>query len=124
MEALIPIPWGQFVFGERAMFRAAEMIYDLPEFVPRHWDLDEHGNKKPNKWRAWSSFQMQGFINKLDIRTFCDLARDAAFHIARLEMHSFGGSPLRHCLGRALMRIPILGEYFVSFTAIELLRPE
>ena len=52
MESLIPIPWAHVIFGERAMFRAAEMIYDLPEFVPRHWDLDERGKKKPNKWRA------------------------------------------------------------------------
>lgn len=52
MEALIPIPWAHVVFGQRAMFRVAEEIYDLPEFVPRHWDLDEVGRKKPNKWRA------------------------------------------------------------------------
>jgi len=45
MEALIPIPWAHVIFGEQAMFRAAEAIYDLPDFIPRHWDLDEHGQK-------------------------------------------------------------------------------
>lgn len=124
MEALIPVPWAHAIFGERAMFRAAEMIYDMPEFVPRHWDLDEQGNKKPNKWRAWSSFQEQGYINKLDIPTFHSLAHEAAFHIARLELHSFGGSPARQFIGRALMRMPIIGEHFVSFAIIELLRPK
>jgi len=124
MEALIPIPWAHVIFGQSAMFRSAEMIYDLPEFVPRHWDLDEQGNKKPNKWRAWSSFKEQGYINELDLRTFQDLARDAGFRVARLELHSFGGSRLRQGLGRMLMRTPLIGEYFVSFAIIELLRSE
>jgi ubiquinone/menaquinone biosynthesis C-methylase UbiE len=124
MEALIPIPWAHVIFGERAMFRAAEMIYDLPDFHPRHWDLDEHGNKRPNKWRAWSSFKEQGYINELDIRAFKSLARDAGFQVARLESHSFGGAPIRRALGRILMAMPIVGEYFVSFAIIELERPK
>ena len=124
MEALVPILWAHVIFGERAMFRTAEMIYDLPEFVPRHWDLDERGNKLPNKWRAWSSFREQGYINQLDIAAFRQLAHDAGFHIARLERHSFGGSRLRQFAGGALMRLPVVGEYFVSYAVIELLRPE
>ena len=124
MAALIPIPWAHVFFGERAMFRTAEMIYDLPEFVLRHWDLDECGNKKPNKWRAWSSFKEQGYINKLAVGTFRHLARDAGFQIARHELHSFGGSRIRQAIGRMLMNTPIVNEYFVSFVIIELLRPE
>ena len=124
MESLIPIPWAHVIFGERAMFRAAEMIYDQPGFVPRHWDLDEHGKKKPNKWRAWSSFKEQGYINELGERRFQDSARRAGFEVARLERHSFGGSRVRQALGRMLMRLPAVGEYFVSFTIIELLRPQ
>lgn len=124
MEVLIPVPWAHVIFGERAMFRAAEMIYDMPQFVPRHWDLDENGRKRPNKWRAWSSFQEQGYINKLDMSTFQDLAHEAGFHIARLKLHSFSGSLTRRVIGRILMHVPIIGEYFVSFATIELLRPE
>ena len=124
MEALIPIPWASVIFGERAMFRAAEMIYDLPEFSPRHWDLDEYGKKKPNKWRAWSSFKEQGYVNELDLHNFKVLANDAGFQVARLDLHSFGGSGIRRTLGRMLMSIPIVGEHFVSFAIIELLRPQ
>jgi len=122
MEALIPIPWAHVIFGEHAMFRAAEMIYDLPEFVPRHWDLDQHGYKKPNKWRAWSSFKEQGYINELDVHTFRRQACDAGFQMARLELHSFGGSHVRRKVGRMLMHVPVVGEYFVSFAIIELAR--
>jgi ubiquinone/menaquinone biosynthesis C-methylase UbiE len=123
MEVLIPIPWAHVIFGEHAMFRAAEAIYDLPEFVPRHWDLDENRVKKPNKWRAWSSFEEQGYINKLGIQTFRQLIHKAGFKINRLELHSFGGSPARQHVSWALMHMPIVGEYFVSFAIIELLRP-
>jgi ubiquinone/menaquinone biosynthesis C-methylase UbiE len=124
MEALVPIPWAHVIFGERAMFRTAEMIYDLPEFVPRHWDLDEHGNKMPNKWCAWSSFNEQSFVNELDIREFEIMARDCGFEVARLERHSFSGSILRQAVGRMLMGLPFLGEYFVSYAIIELVRRE
>ncbi len=124
MEALIPIPWAHVIFGERAMFRAAEKIYDLPEFMPRHWDLDEKGNKKPNKWRAWSSFEEQAFINKLDTKTFQVLAHEAGFEIVRYDLHSFGGSHVRQAIGRMLKSVPLIGEYFVSYAIIELLRPK
>lgn len=123
MEALVPIPWAHVLFGERAMLRAAERIYDHPEFEPRHWDLDEHGRKKPNKWRAWSSFDEQGYINKLDIPAFRKLVAEAGLEVARLERHSFGGSALRRRLGRALMSLPRGGDYFVSYVVVELIRP-
>lgn len=120
MESLIPIPWAHVLFGERAMFRAAEKIYDLPEFVPRHWDLDSCGNKKPNKWHAWSSFEEQGYINRLDIRRFQNLAHKVGFEIVRLDKHSFSGAAIRRLIGRTMMRLPLLGEYFVSYAVIEL----
>jgi SAM-dependent methyltransferase len=122
MEALIPIPWAHVLFGQEAMFRAAERIYDEPSFVPRHWDLDESGRKRPNKWRAWSSFRQQGYINELDIGTFNTLAAACGLVVDRLDLRSFGGSLARRRTGRALMRLPLVGEYFVSYTLVELRR--
>lgn len=122
MESLIPIPWAHVVFGQRAMFRAAQAIYDDPGFVPRHWDLDEAGNKKPNKWRAWSSFAEQGYINELDLKQFRRLVEQSGLRISRLDKRSFGGSAARRALGRGLMSLPLIGEYFLSFAAIELVR--
>lgn len=124
MESLIPIPWAHVLFGQEAMFRAAERIYDLPEFVPRHWDLDEAGKKKPNKWRDWATFQEQGYINEMDLVTFRSLVHKAGLRIERMDMHSFGGSHLRRNVGHMLMNTPLIGEYFCSFVAIELVRPE
>lgn len=122
MEALIPIPWAHFIFGQAAMFRAAERIYDLPEFIPRHWDLDGEGKKKPNKWQAWSSFREQGYINELNTASFKRLAEAAGFHIERFEKHGFAGPKWRLALGRMLMALPLVGDYFVSYVCIEIVR--
>lgn len=123
MESLIPVPWAHVLFGQKAMFRAAERVYDLPEFVPRHWDLDLDGKKRPNKWKQWSSFREQGYINELDIATFRSLAQTAGLKVTRLETHSFGGSTIRRTVAHWLMQLPFIGEYFVSYTVIELTRP-
>lgn len=124
MESLIPIPWAHYLFGQQAMFGAAARIYDSPHFVPRHWDLQLHtGEKKPNKWRAWSSFKEQGYINELDLANFRELVHAAGLRIVRLDMHSFTGSALRRRLGKMLMNMPFIGEHFMSFGAIELVRP-
>lgn len=120
MESLIPVPWAHVLFGETAMFRAAERIYDDSRFVPRHWDLLPDGTKKPNKWCQWSTFAEQGYINELDVPTLKQLVSEAGLRIGRLEQRSFGGSPLRRALGGTLKRMPLVGEYFVSYTVIEL----
>ena len=105
------------------MFRAAERIYDLPSFTPRHWDLDESGHKKPNKWGAWTTFKDQGYINELDLTEFRRLVAESGLRITRLDKHSFNGSAFRRGVGRMLMSTPVIGEYFLSFAAIELMRP-
>lgn len=121
MEALIPIPWAHVLFGQNAMFRTAEAIYDLPAFVPRHWDLDARGQKKQNKWAAWSSFKEQNFINELDVPTFKKLANSAGLNITRLERRSFSSGAAR-AIGSVLKALPILGDYFVNYTLIEMVR--
>ncbi|MEP2734717.1 MAG: class I SAM-dependent methyltransferase [Erythrobacter sp.] len=123
MEALIPIPWAHVIFGEKAMFGAAAAIYDDPDFVPRHWDLDADGNKKPNKWKQWRSFKAQAYVNELDLPTFRKLARTAGFTIDRLETSGFGRSGVKKVVGDAAMALPILGEYATSFTVIALEKP-
>ena len=123
MEALIPIPWAHVLFGERAMFRAAEAIYDLPSFVPRFSDSDESGYKKPNKWRQWSTFKEQGLLT-LTLAEFKRITVAAGFQIRRFEVRSFGGSMLKKTVGNALVKLPLIGEYFVSHVLVELSRRE
>ena len=121
MESLIPVPWAHYLFGERAMFQAAAEIYDHADFVPRHWDLQDNGEKKPNKWKQWSTFEEQGYVNELDVKTFESLATKAGFQIARLQRRSFAGPPWRQAVGKTFMSV--FGEPFVMSTIIELEKP-
>lgn len=123
MEALVPVPWAHYLFGQKAMFRAAAAIYDDPEFVPRHWDLLPDGAKKPNKWKQWDSFAEQGYLNRLDIATFRKLAAAAGLRIDRFERSGFGRSGAKQRVGQALMALPGLGEYVTSYVVIALEKP-
>ncbi len=123
MDSLVPVPWAHVLFGERAMLRTAEKIYRLPEYVPNHWDLDDEGNKIPDKWEGLTSFDELGFLNKLDVSGFRELANNAGFEIVREEPHSFSSSKWREMLGKLLMSTPLIGEYFMSYIIIELRRP-
>lgn len=124
MEALVPLPWAHVFFGEKAMFHTARAIYDTPDFVPRHWDLDEAGKKKPNKWMQWESFAEQGYVNELTIPQFRELADAAGLRIDRLDKSGFGsaGGP-KKWVGDRLMAMPRIGEYFTSYTVIALEKP-
>lgn len=123
MEALIPVPWAHVLFGEKAMFRTAATIYDDPAFQPRHWDLDGAGNKKPNKWKQWQSFEEQAYVNELDLATFCKLTKEAGLRIDRLDKSGFGHAGAKKAIGDALMAIPVLGDYATSYTVIALEKP-
>jgi SAM-dependent methyltransferase len=121
MEALIPVPWAHVLFGERAMFRAAAELYDDAAFVPRHWDLDADGTKKPNKWRQWDRFADQAYVNELDVAGFRRLVRGSGLTVARMDRYGFGrGGGIKQRIGDALMALPVLGEYATSFAVIEL----
>ena len=123
MEALIPLPWAHVIFGEKAMFRTAAAIYDDPDFVPRHWDLDPDGSKKPNKWTQWESFAEQAYVNGLDIARFRKLVHQCGLTVERLDRSGFGQSGVKRAIGRSLMAIPVLGEYATSYTVIALEKP-
>lgn len=123
MDALIPIPWAHHIFGQRALFETCEVLYDDPAFQPRHWDVDAHGNKLPNKWRQWRSFAEQGYINELNTRDFRRMARDAGFSFARYERHGvMSNRPGIAPVTRALCALPGVGALLTSHVIVELRR--
>lgn len=122
MEAMIPIPWAHKIFGERALFRTCERLYDEEEKVLRPWNFDEDGKLLPNKWRAWSSFSDQGYINQLDVGPFKSLARQTGFEVDRFEHITFSALPARDLVAPMLMKMPILNEYLCSYVVGELRR--
>jgi len=121
MNALVPIPWAHRLFGQRALFEAAEALYDHPDFQPRHWDLDDAGQRLPNKWRQWRSFAEQGYVNELSERRFRHLARAAGFVITRYEPHGILSNKRAIApITRALCHVPLAGPSVTSHVLVEL----
>ena len=123
MSGLIPIPWAHVLFGEKALFETAARLYDDPAFVPGPWDLDERGEKLPNKWASATTFREQGYLNELDIPTFNRMVADAGFTVVRQDKRGFGQSGAKRAIGRALLKLPVIDEYFVNYSLIELRKP-
>lgn len=120
MHNLIPLPWAHVLFGERALFEAAERLYDDSSYVPRHWDFDENGERRANSWRNLRSFRDAGYLNQLDIAGFKRLATEGGFTIARLEAMPLGGTGAKRLIGQMLLTVPIVSEYATSFIVAEL----
>jgi ubiquinone/menaquinone biosynthesis C-methylase UbiE len=110
IESLVPLPWAHVVFSEQTLIATCARIYDLLEFTPRWWDLDESGNKKPNKWRYLDQLPD---LNRLTIGKFETVCRRAGLSIERREVVGFGGSRLAR-MTRLLTRLPTVNEFFCS----------
>lgn len=120
IESLVPIPWAHVLFSEKTLIATCTRIYDLPDFTPRAWDLDESGRKRPNKWRNLDRLQD---LNRLGVRRFEGVATGLGFRIGRKEVRGFSGSVLARAT-RPLTGIPWVGELFMSHVVYELVRPE
>ena len=108
METLIRFRLTSYLVNVRC-FTCCRDDYDLPEFVPRHWDLDEHGNKKPNKCALGRS---KSRIASTNLMWAHFNAKRAMLAFRWLGWNSmFGGSRIRRTVGRILMRMPVVGEY-------------
>lgn len=118
IESLVPLPWAHAVFSDRALIDTCARIYDLDEFKPRLWDLDEDGNKKPNKWRDMDELPD---VNKLTMSRFEGICRKIGLHIDRRELHGFAVSGVGK-VTHAFKHVPLLREYFTAYTVYELVK--
>jgi ubiquinone/menaquinone biosynthesis C-methylase UbiE len=110
IESLVPLPWAHIFFSDRVLIETCARIYDMPEFTPRMWDLDEMGNKRPNKWQELDRLPD---LNRLTITRFEEICSRVGLKIDRREVVGFGGSRASR-LTRGLTRFPVLRELFCS----------
>lgn len=115
VESLVPVPWAHVLWSEKALLRTCAAIYDMPEYVPRMWDLDEEGRKRANKWKEMDA--LPG-VNKLSIAAFERLRRRLGIAVHRREIHGFGGRLARFT--RPLCRLPFFREYVTGYVIYEL----
>lgn len=119
INSLVPIPWSHVLFSERVLIETCARIYDLPEFVPKHWDLDQNGNKKANKWRKLNELPD---VNRLTISRFEKTCRRSGFLFERAQVVGFGGSRAAR-FTRVLTCLPWLREFFTSHVVYVLRKP-
>lgn len=110
IESLVPVPWAHVLCSDRELIQTCARIYDLPEFRPRIWDLDEAGRKKPNKWQT---LQALPEVNRLTMREFESLSRDAGLQISSRRLTGFGSSTAAK-LSHPFLAVPYLREFFTS----------
>ena len=65
--------------------------FDMPDYVPRYWDLDEHGNKK-NK--VFTGTRDMGGWNCLTIAKFERLCKQNDLRIVKRLGHHLSGHAL------------------------------
>ncbi len=110
IESLVPLPWAHVFFSDRTLIKTCARIYDLPEFKPRVWDMDEAGRKKPNKWLAMTELPE---VNRLSMAEFEGLCRQLGLRIEERRIRGFGGGALAS-FTHLFTRIPGLREFFSS----------
>jgi SAM-dependent methyltransferase len=116
LATLIPIPWAHVFFPERVLINTCARIYDMPDFEPRHWDRDENGGKKPNKWRTLERIPD---LNRLTMAGFERACGVAGLRVARRKIQGFGGSAAGR-LTNMFTRVPVLREYFCGSVVYEI----
>lgn len=117
VESLVPLPWAHAVFSERTVLRACARIYDMAEFRPRIWDVDEAGNKKPNKWKSMDSLPT---LNKLTLRRFEKICDELGFIYKRREHHPIRSSTLTRMISSVLINVPFAREFITSVAIYDL----
>jgi 2-polyprenyl-3-methyl-5-hydroxy-6-metoxy-1,4-benzoquinol methylase len=64
----MPVPWAHVVFSERTVLRVCRRVYRAPWYVPTMHDMDEKGQKLPDKFL--SEHISLDYLNKLLIRDY------------------------------------------------------
>jgi hypothetical protein len=108
------------VFSDQTIIDACAQVYDMPEYSPRLWDLDEQGNKKPNRWKTLSELPT---LNKLTINRFERLCSELGFVFDRREYCPMASSKLARIISSTMTKLPYMNEFFSSCVIYEIRKP-
>jgi SAM-dependent methyltransferase len=118
--SLVPLPWIHTVFSDQTIIDACAKVYDMPEYSPRLWDLDEAGNKKPNRWNTLKELPT---LNKLSISRFERMCSELGFVFDRREYCPMASSGLANTISSAMVKLPYMNEFFSSCVIYEIRKP-
>lgn len=120
IESLVPLPWAHVFFSDPTLIKTCARIYDMPEFKPRLWDLNDKGQKKPNKWLTMTELPE---VNRLSMAEFERLCGSVGFIIAERRIRGFGGGAVAQ-FTHLFTRVPLLREFFTSSVVYRLRHAE
>lgn len=107
MRSVMPVPWAHVFFSERTVMQASRRVYDSSWYVPRPFELDAEGRRRPDLYAGDSISNT--YLNKFLLRDF-----EAAF--ARSPFDSVVQLlPFNHRLGALMLRRPGLREMFTGY---------
>lgn len=110
IRTLVPLPWAHVFFSEKTLVRTCAKMFDSPGYKPRHWDIDENGRKKPNKWKAMKELPT---VNRLTIKEFERVCSEVGLVF---EKRRFVGFRKGKDAGMNLLaRLPLCREFFCSY---------
>ena len=117
---LVNVPWAHLLLSDAALLRICARVYELAEYRPSFWHLDEHGRKKSNPFGHTDT--LEDYVNKLTSWRFERVSRHVGFKIARREFFPFSGDRAAR-LKRFLASLPFLSDAFSSAVVYELEKP-
>ena len=120
LMSYIPMPWAHVLFSRKTLARTCNRIFHLPEYLPRYWDLDQNGNKLPD--REFRTENLGG-VNRLTVSQFERQMHDAGFRFARREPHRMTGPAPVPTISGLATRLPLLREYFTAYMIYDIEKP-
>lgn len=116
IRRFVPLPWAHVVFSEQVLVETCIRIYNMPEYEPRFWEIDNTGKKKPMHWNEERRLSDLNFLTSAEFERICDRI---GLRIVRREFSGLGG-PRFAAVARALSTVPWLRDFFCGSVVYEL----
>jgi|GEM_PF-1564068 len=116
--SVMPVPWAHMFVSERTLLRACRRVYNAKWYAPTMHDFDEHGNRKPDKYKEDAI--STDYLNKLLIKDFERLFNAANFEY-ETHLQPFGS--VLATWTRVFLRVPVLRECFAGYAWFVLRKP-
>jgi SAM-dependent methyltransferase len=122
LGGVIPIPWCQVLFSEKALIKTVRRIMRRPDYRPTVWDLMEG----IDRWDRVETLRNRPGepLNLLSLRLCRQAMTRSKLRLVRFDVHGFGGRTNRLARSFAfLAKVPIAQELFHSYYTAVLQKP-
>ena len=110
LRSTMPVPWAHVLFGEKTMLKVCRRVYLSEWYKPTLSDLNEKGEKKPNKYTQESI--SSDYLNKYFIKDFEKVFSESKFEY-RTDL-----TPFNHHIAKKtkfILRSSRLREFFSGY---------